>query len=68
MYNASQIKVDNRLFPQSTKYQWNNFYPDDKELLPPNMPRPRDLFMNIRTYLDTFHNGNLVTWMFHTGI
>ena len=38
------------------------FYPDSEELLPPNMPKLRDRSVNIITYADVYHAGNLETW------
>ena len=41
VYDARQTEVDDRLFPQSVQDQWNDFYPDAEELLPPKMPKSR---------------------------
>ena len=67
-HDARQTEVDKTLFTQFPQDKWNDFYPDTEELLPPNIPKPRGCSVNIRTYVDTDHAGNLETWMSHAGI
>mmetsp|Transcript_15996 Transcript_15996/g.23839 ORF Transcript_15996/g.23839 Transcript_15996/m.23839 type:complete len:1130 (+) Transcript_15996:7540-10929(+) len=68
VFDARQTEVDDRLFPRSAQDQWNDFYPDAEELLPPNMPKTRGRSVKIRTYVDADHAGNLATRRSHTGI
>ena len=67
VYEAHHTVVDYRIFPQSTQDQWNDFYPDGKELLQSEMPKPRGFYVKIRTYVDADNSGNLEIWMSHTG-
>ena len=41
VYDVHKTAIDDRIFPQSAQDQWNDFYHDAEELLPPNMPKPR---------------------------
>ena len=61
VYEARQIEVNDRVSPQSAQDQWNGFYPNSEKLLPQNIPEPRGCFVNIRTYVDADHAGNLAT-------
>ena len=42
-----------------------NVYPDDEEMLPPNMPKSRGLSINNKTYVDTDHSDKLSTYRSH---
>ena len=61
VYVARQAEDDDGLFPKSSQDQWNGFYPDAEDLLPPKMPKPRGWSVNNRTYVDADHAGNLET-------
>ena len=41
VFDAHPKEVYDRLFTHSPQDQWNAFYPDDEDLLPPNIPKPR---------------------------
>ena len=47
---------------------WNDFYPDAHEALPPNMPEPRGHAIKVSCFVDADHAGNLVTRRSHSGI
>ena len=68
VYDSSKTDIDERLFPQPELNQWDDFYPDAEELLPPKMPKPRGRSVKIRTYVDADHAGNLATRRSHSGI
>ena len=68
VYDTHKTELDERLFPQSSKYQWNGFYPDAEYLLRPKMPKQISCSMKIRTYVDADNSGNLKIWGYHTGI
>jgi hypothetical protein len=54
--------------PELRAAEMKDFYPDAKETLPPNAPSPRGLPVQINTFVDADHAGNLVTRRSHTGI
>ena len=68
VYDTYQTEVNNRIFTDFAKDQWNNLYPDAEELLPPKMPKPRRSSVKSSTYVDADHNSTLETWRYHTGI
>ena len=54
--------------PTAAKPDWSSFYSDLEEELPPKMPEPLGYPVNIYTFVDANHAGNLVTRRSHTGI
>ncbi|KAI2499224.1 Reverse transcriptase (RNA-dependent DNA polymerase) [Fragilaria crotonensis] len=52
----------------NAKPDWTPFYSDAEELLPPKMPEPLGHPVNIYTFVDANHAGNVVTRRSHTGI
>ncbi|KAI2489324.1 Reverse transcriptase (RNA-dependent DNA polymerase) [Fragilaria crotonensis] len=52
----------------TAKPDWTPFYSDAEELLPPKMPEPLGHPVNIYTFVDANHAGNVVTRRSHTGI
>ena len=50
------------------EYDWNEFYPDAKEELPPDMPDPRGKAAWIMVYKDADHAHDQVTCHSVTGI
>ena len=54
--------------PTMAKPDWTPFYSDAAELLPPKMPEPLGHPVNIYTFVDANHAGNVVTRRSHTGI
>jgi hypothetical protein len=57
--------IDERRFKDVS---WKDFYGDVMEALPPNMPQPRGNKMNMTTFVDSDHAGNLATRRSQTGI
>ena len=46
---------------------WSDSYPDtNKEIFPPNCPKPRGSVKTLTTYTDANHVVNLLTRRFHT--
>ena len=54
--------------PTAAKPDWSLFYEVTEEELPPHMPEPLGYSVNIYTFVDANHAGNLVTRRSHTGI
>ena len=54
--------------PTTHRPDWSSFYADAEEELPPKMPEPLGLPVNIYTFVDANHAGNLVTRRSHTGV
>ena len=54
--------------PTRAKADWSSFYSDLEEELPPNMPEPLGHPVNMYTFVDANHAGNVVTRRSHTGI
>jgi hypothetical protein len=47
---------------------WGDFYGDQKEEMPPKMPKARGKSVRISCFVDADHAGNVVTRRSHTGI
>jgi hypothetical protein len=56
------------LTPTATKPDWSSFYTDLEEELLPQMPEPLGNPVNMYTFVDAKHAGNVVTCRSHTGI
>jgi hypothetical protein len=54
--------------PETKALVMKDFYPDAEEYLPPNAPEPMGLPVQVNTFVDADHAGNLVTRRSHTGI
>jgi hypothetical protein len=54
--------------PTRAKADWSSFYSELEEELPPKMPEPLGHPVNIYTFVDANHAGNVVTRRSHTGI
>ena len=67
VFDDMEIKSEiNEIQPDE---DWSDFYPDAmEEKCPPNCPKPRGPTINMTTYTDADHAGNLVTRRSHTGI
>jgi hypothetical protein len=50
------------------KADWSSFYSEAHDELPPKMPEPLGHPVNIYTFVDANHAGNVVTRRSHTGI
>jgi hypothetical protein len=65
IFDASEPIVDTNLFIEQ---DWTEFYGDVEEELPPRMPEPLGIPVNISVFVDANHAGNIVTRRSHTGI
>lgn len=65
MFDSSQPRLDERWF---TKYDWQDFYRDAKESIPPNMPEARGHSVTISCFEDANHAGDVVDRRSQTGI
>jgi hypothetical protein len=54
--------------PTQAKVDWSSFYSELSEELPPKMPEPLGCPVNMYTFVDANHAGNVVTRRSHTGI
>ena len=54
--------------PTRHRPDWSSFYEDLEEELPPRMPEPLGNPVQIYTFVDANHAGNLVTRRSHTGV
>ena len=54
--------------PTTSNPDWSSFYPNLEEELPPRMPEPLGNPVNLYTFVDANHAGNVVTRRSHTGI
>ena len=60
--------VDERLFNSASKEEWLDFYDYANEPIPPNMPEPRGLGVQVTCFVDADHAANKVTRRSHSGI
>ena len=60
--------IDERLFNEVDNRYWDDFYPNARGEVPPNMPPPRGRSICTSCYVDADHAGNLMTRRSHTGI
>jgi hypothetical protein len=58
--------IDERVF--NSNADWRDFYGDNCDELPPNMPEPQGKVVNISCFVDANHAGNAITQRSHTGI
>ena len=69
VFDPSQVEFDKALFPK--KYWGYSIYTqaasDSQEELPPDMPKPRGMGMDMRVYVDSEHAGETVTRRYRTG-
>jgi hypothetical protein len=49
-------------------HDWSDFYPNAKELLPPNAPEPHGRPLQMITFVDSDHAGDLLTRRSKTGV
>ena len=56
------------LAPKGAKPDWTSFYADAEEELPPQMPEPLGHPVNIYTFVDANHAGNVITQPSHTSV
>jgi hypothetical protein len=69
-HNRSKIVFDDSYIEieEEQKQDWGGFYPNAKEILPPNMPEPRGRVMQMTAYVDADHAGDLVSRRSRTGV
>ena len=65
MFDSSYPGIDERWF---TKYDWQDFYRDAKEAIPPNMPEARGHCVTISCFVDANHAGDVVDRRSQTGV
>jgi hypothetical protein len=65
VFDASTPIIDERRF---IKQDWEDFYRDAKEAIPPNMPEPRGKEVEIHCFVDADHAGDRLTRRSQTGI
>ena len=65
VFHPSMPKIKESRFADQA--DWTDFYGDDKEELPADMPKPLGKAIHITVYVDADHAGNLQTRRSHTG-
>jgi len=65
VFDLAYPDVDDRRFGNP---DWSDFYPDVTDELPPGMPEPKDMPVEISCFIDADHAGNLATRQSQTGI
>ena len=65
VFDDAEIMIDEKLF---TKVNWEDFYEEREEEIPPNMPKPRGKPVRMLAFCDANHAGNVVTRRSQTGI
>jgi hypothetical protein len=65
VFSARTPAVDDSLFPT---HDWNKYYPDAMEAIPPNAPEPRGNYVKVTCYVDADHAGCRVTRRSQTGL
>lgn len=58
VFDPNYISWDNASFES---YDWNEFYYDAKEAMPPNAPEPRGQVAQMNAFVNANHAGNKVT-------
>ena len=67
VFDPAMPSIDERVFNDNA--DWQDFYGDDAEELPPSMPEPKGKHVTISCFvLDANHAGNVITRRSHTGI
>jgi hypothetical protein len=54
--------------PALERADWSEFYPDAKDVLPPDMPEPHGKPVQITMFVDASHAANVVTRQSCTGV
>ena len=63
--NEAHVDINEAKFPN---HDWQDFYYDAKEMIPPNAQEPRGNLVQMNCFVDSDHAGNHVTHHSHTGI
>ena len=64
VFDSKEINIDDRQF---TKEEWYDFYPDAKEEIPYNAPKPRGRAVQMSCFVDADHAGDRVTRRSYSG-
>jgi hypothetical protein len=69
-HERSKVVLDPRYVEheEKVKPEWSDFYADARELLPPDMPEPLGLPVQMTTFVDSDHAGDKVTRRSRTGV
>ena len=54
--------------PRRRVQYMKELYPDDKDNMPHNMPKPLGMSVNVSCFVDADHAGNKITRGSHTGV
>jgi len=65
VFDPAYLNIDDRRFHIG---DWTDFYPGAYDELPPHMPEPQGLHVDITCFVDTDHAGNLHTHCLQTEI
>jgi len=65
VFDPTYPKIDDRCFKN---VDWGDFYPEATDELPPDMPEPLGLPVEITCFMDADHAGNLLTHHSHSGV
>jgi hypothetical protein len=65
VFDDAEIPWNDNDFPH---YDWEDFYKDAKEEIPPNALEPRGAIVQINAFVDANHTRNQLTRRSHTGI
>ncbi len=66
VFDPKTPSIDEHVF--NSDADWQDFYGDVWEELPPNMPEPKGNSVLISCFVDANHAGNVITRRSHTGI
>jgi hypothetical protein len=64
-FDYTQPRISNKRF---TRYDWQDWYRDAEEAIPPNMPVPRGHAVTTSCFVDADLAGNLITRRSQTGV
>jgi hypothetical protein len=69
-HERSRLVFDDAYVDHSVhdRADWSEFYPDAKDVLPPDMPEPRGKPVQITMFVDASHAANVVTRQSRTGV
>ena len=65
MFDKGMPTLNNKMFKT---YDWEDFYKDAKEQIPPNMPEARGLPVEVSVFVDADHGGNKIHRRSQTGV
>ena len=65
VFDEARVDINESQFPI---HDWQDFYYDAKEMIPPNALEPRGNQVQMNCFVDSYHAKNHVTCHSHTGI